>query len=67
MQDPAYVSRRTEAHWVEQIFNTLVTYSAVHREVRPSLAHYWEWDATRTRWEFHLRKGVRFQHGRNMT
>ncbi|WP_338553182.1 ABC transporter substrate-binding protein [Paenibacillus sp. KS-LC4] len=63
--DPAYVSRRTESHWVEQIFNTLVKYSK--GTFQPQLAHYWESDSEHRQWSFFLRKGVRFHHGKRMT
>ncbi|SFF05515.1 DNA-binding transcriptional regulator SgrR of sgrS sRNA, contains a MarR-type HTH domain and a solute-binding domain [Paenibacillus algorifonticola] len=63
--DPAYVSRRTESHWVEQIFNTLVKFT--QGAFQPQLAHYWESNEEHTQWSFFLRKGVRFHHGKRMT
>jgi len=65
--DPAYVIRRTEAHWMRQIFNTLVSYSAREQRIEPQLAHAWECDAAKKRWTFYLRKGIRFHHGKRMT
>jgi MarR-like DNA-binding transcriptional regulator SgrR of sgrS sRNA len=65
--DPAFVFRRTEAHWMRQIFNTLVVYSAQDQRLMPQLAHAWESNADKTRWVFHLRKGVRFHHGKLLT
>ncbi|WP_018754442.1 SgrR family transcriptional regulator [Paenibacillus terrigena] len=65
--DPAHVIRRTEAHWMRQIFNTLVSYSSKEQRIVPELAHAWECDAAKIRWTFYLRKGVRFHHGKRMT
>lgn len=65
--DPAFVFRRTEAHWMRQIFNTLVSYSAQDQRLMPQLAHAWESNEDKTRWVFHLRKGVRFHHGKLLT
>ncbi|WP_193726630.1 ABC transporter substrate-binding protein [Paenibacillus guangzhouensis] len=65
--DPAHVIRRTEAHWMRQIFNTLVSYSAREQQIEPKLAHAWECDASKKRWTFYLRKGIRFHHGKRMT
>ncbi|OBZ17055.1 SgrR family transcriptional regulator [Bacillus sp. FJAT-26390] len=65
--DPAYVCRRTETHWIEQIFNTLVKYSQQDYKFHPQLAHYWETNDAKTSWTFFLRKGVRFHHGKLLT
>jgi len=65
--DPMNVIRRTEAHMVRQIFDTLVAYDAAGRTHKPGLAHHWEHDETRTHWTFYLRKGVFFHHGKRMT
>ncbi|QAY67612.1 ABC transporter substrate-binding protein [Paenibacillus protaetiae] len=65
--DPAYVTRRTEAHWLKQIMNTLVDYSRKDKAVMPQLAHHWEADASFQEWTFFLRKGVYFHDGRLFT
>lgn len=65
--DPATVCRRTETHWIEQVFNTLIKYSPQEGEFRPQLAHHWECDETKTKWTFFLRKGIRFHHDKIMT
>lgn len=65
--DPAYVHRRTEAHWIKQVLSTLVDYSQQEKCLRPQLAHYWEANETYTEWTFYLRKGVRFHNGKPLT
>ncbi|TYP72494.1 ABC transporter substrate-binding protein [Paenibacillus methanolicus] len=64
--DPPLVMRRTEAHWVEQIFNTIVGFRVSDRSVQPKLAHYWEEEDGGRCWTFFLRKGVRFHNGKLM-
>ncbi|WP_068619968.1 ABC transporter substrate-binding protein [Paenibacillus tuaregi] len=65
--DPAGVIRRTEAHWIEQIFDPLCTYSAEEGRLVPGLAHAWESEDNGQIWRIHLRKGILFHHGRRMT
>ncbi|MFD2444946.1 ABC transporter substrate-binding protein [Bacillus sp. CGMCC 1.16607] len=65
--DPTFVHRRTEAHIVNQIFNTLVSFDEKTRQITPELAHYWESNHERTVWRFYLRRGVRFHHGKLMS
>jgi SgrR family transcriptional regulator len=65
--DPAFVTRRTEAHMVKQIFDTLIRYDSGSDSFRPHIAHYWESNPEKTEWTFYLRKGVLFHHGREMT
>lgn len=65
--DPAMVMRRTEAHWVAQIFDTLCAYDPDRGGLRPALAHAWERDGQARRWRLYLRKGVRFHHGKLLT
>lgn len=65
--DPAWVQRRTESHWVRQIFDTLLIFDPEEKRILPGLAHHWEWDESSSRWRFYLRKGVRFHHGQEMT
>ncbi|KAA0546925.1 hypothetical protein FZW96_13105 [Bacillus sp. BGMRC 2118] len=65
--DPTFVNRRTEAHLIEQIFNTLVIFDSNSNTIMPSLAHFWECNNDFTEWTVYLRKGVRFHHGKRMT
>ncbi|MGE5702178.1 MAG: ABC transporter substrate-binding protein, partial [Clostridia bacterium] len=65
--DPMFVTRRTEAHMVKQLFDTLVCYDAAAKVVKPHLAHFWESSGDGTVWTFNLRKGVLFHHKRELT
>lgn len=65
--DPAFVGRRTEAHMIKQIFDTLVLYNANTGKLEPNLAHYWKSDESSKIWTFYLRKGVRFHNGKRLT
>ncbi|MFB9328493.1 ABC transporter substrate-binding protein [Paenibacillus aurantiacus] len=65
--DPPLVIRRTEAHLVEQIFDTLVAFRTIDRSVQPKLAHYWEVGDDGRSWTFFLRKGIRFHNGKLLT
>ncbi|MCZ8515690.1 ABC transporter substrate-binding protein [Paenibacillus filicis] len=65
--DPATINFTAEAHVVNQLFDPLVRYNRLTQTVEPHLAHAWEADASRTVWTFHLRKGVLFHHGRELT
>lgn len=61
--DPAYASRRTELHWIRQLFDTLVRYDAERQAYCPGLAHSWECDSTASWWRFYLQKQVQFHNG----
>jgi SgrR family transcriptional regulator len=63
--DPTFVSRRTEAHLINQMFNKLVKFE--NGQIVSDLAHFWESNEDFSVWRFYLRKGVRFHHGRVMT
>ncbi len=65
--DPLTVVRRTEAHMIRQLFDTLVEYDPQQQTLKPGLAHHWECDETKSRWTFYLRKGVTFHHGKRLT
>lgn len=65
--DPLHMNFTAEAHLAGQIFDSLVRLNSREQTVEPHLAHAWEVDASRTTWTFHLRKGVLFHHGREMT
>lgn len=62
--DPMKVVRRTEAHLISQLFDTLTRYDPFSKKLKPGLAHHWEHDGTFRRWTFYLRKGVLFHHGK---
>ncbi|AIQ52712.1 SgrR family transcriptional regulator [Paenibacillus sp. FSL R7-0331] len=62
--DPMKVIRRTEAHIISQLFDTLTQYDPSGKRLKPGLAHHWEHDGAFTRWTFYLRKGVLFHHGK---
>ncbi|UUZ81683.1 ABC transporter substrate-binding protein [Paenibacillus sp. P26] len=65
--DPATINFTAEAHLVHQLFDPLVRYNRLKQTVEPHLAHAWETGPSRTEWIFHLRKGVLFHHGRELT
>jgi MarR-like DNA-binding transcriptional regulator SgrR of sgrS sRNA len=65
--DPLYMNFTAESHLVNQLFDSLVRYNRQRQAVEPHLAHSWETDENRISWTFHLRKGVLFHHGREMT
>ncbi|MED4602368.1 ABC transporter substrate-binding protein [Paenibacillus validus] len=65
--DPATIHFSTEAHLVHQLFDPLVRYNRLTQTIEPHLAHAWEVSADRKVWTFHLRKGVLFHHGRELT
>ncbi|MBW5446231.1 ABC transporter substrate-binding protein [Cohnella sp. CFH 77786] len=65
--DPAEVYSAFDGHLVRQLFDRLVQYDAASCRVMPALAHAWEKNGDATVWQFHLRKGVRFHHGRELT
>ncbi|TVY08439.1 ABC transporter substrate-binding protein [Paenibacillus cremeus] len=65
--DPATIHLQAEAHLVRQLFDPLVRYNRLSQTIEPHLAHAWETNEARTRWTFHLRKGVQFHHGRELT
>ncbi|RXZ01771.1 ABC transporter substrate-binding protein [Fictibacillus sp. S7] len=64
--DPAFSYTAAEAHFVRQIFDTLINYNSVTETFEPHLAHHWEVNSEYTEWTFFLRKSVRFHHGRNL-
>jgi SgrR family transcriptional regulator len=64
--DPAFTNFSTEAHLVNQLFDSLVRYNRLTQTIEPHLAHAWEADASRTAWTFYFRKGVLFHHGKEL-
>ncbi|MET3292937.1 UNVERIFIED_CONTAM: SgrR family transcriptional regulator [Brevibacillus sp. OAP136] len=65
--DPAQLYYSFDSHIAAQIFNTLVEYDKTTRTVTPCLAHAWESQQQAREWIFHLRKGIMFHHGRELT
>ncbi|MFC6617566.1 ABC transporter substrate-binding protein [Deinococcus radiophilus] len=55
-----------ESWLLHQVFDGL-TAQDVGSPLRPALAHHWEVSTDGLTWRFHLRKGVRFHHGRRLT
>ncbi|TDF93837.1 ABC transporter substrate-binding protein [Paenibacillus piri] len=60
--DPAYAMRRTELHFIRQLFDTLIEYDSDRERYAPGLAHHWETDRHAEVWRFYLQKHVRFHH-----
>jgi len=64
--DPSCVYNAFDAHIIRQVFDRLVEYDVTTGNILPSLAHSWDSNENATEWTFHLRKGVRFHHGREL-
>lgn len=64
--DPANLFYGFDSHLVRQIFDRLVQYDQAKGQVTGMIAHNWEHDEAGTVWTFHLRKGVRFHHGKEL-
>jgi SgrR family transcriptional regulator len=65
--DPLNSQLRTDAHWVKQVFDTLVEWDAERHQAVPHLALEWDCDESGRQWVFYLRKGVHFHHGAELT
>ncbi|QHT62512.1 hypothetical protein GXP70_22685 [Paenibacillus lycopersici] len=65
--DPAEVFFAFDAHLIRQLFDRLVTFDAQANRVVPALAHAWDCSTDATVWHFHLRRGVYFHHGHELT
>ncbi|MCK8488408.1 ABC transporter substrate-binding protein [Paenibacillus sp. MBLB2552] len=65
--DPAHLFYGFDSHLVRQLFDRLVQYDQNQGQVSGMIAHNWESNETGTSWTFHLRKGVRFHHGKELT
>lgn len=63
--DPAKAKSGDEYLYMFMVFNAL-TRIAPDMSVQPDLAERWEASADLKTWTFHLRKGVRFHHGREL-
>ncbi|WP_426445861.1 ABC transporter substrate-binding protein [Paenibacillus sp. S-38] len=65
--DPGLVYYAFDCHLARQVFHTLVEYDDLQGKVLPCIAHSWESRCGAAEWIFHLRKGVLFHHGRELT
>ncbi len=64
--DPGATADSISVHVDELAFDSLIHYDGSLRVV-PGLAESWEVSADGLAWTFHLRRGVRFQDGRELT
>ena len=64
--DPALCGDATSARYLVEIFSGLVTLNS-ELEVVPDIASSWEVSSDGMTYTFHLREGVRFQNGREVT
>ncbi|MDT3427333.1 MarR-like DNA-binding transcriptional regulator SgrR of sgrS sRNA [Paenibacillus forsythiae] len=65
--DPASIYYAFDAHIIGHIYDTLVDFDPVSETFRPAIAHFWESSPDCSEWIIHLRKGVSFHHGREVT
>lgn len=65
--DPADIHLSFDAHMIRQLFDRLVQYDSASDRIVGCLAHAWKRNDDATEWMFHLRKGIRFHHGREVT
>lgn len=65
--NPFYVSIATEAHILNEVFDTLVRYNTVNKTIEPHLTHGWKANEDYSVWTFYIRKGVRFHDGKTLT
>jgi peptide/nickel transport system substrate-binding protein len=54
-------------HWLNKIYNHLVTYNVEYTEVVPDLAESWEVSDDSLTWTFKLREGVKWHDGGDFT
>jgi peptide/nickel transport system substrate-binding protein/oligopeptide transport system substrate-binding protein len=64
--DPAFITDVFSRAVVTQLFDGLVQFDA-HLNPIPAIAEFWEASQDRLTWTFHLRHGVTFHHGREVT
>ncbi|MFM9279420.1 SgrR family transcriptional regulator [Paenibacillus jiagnxiensis] len=65
--DPAELLYSFDSHLIRQIFDRLLRFDMQQGSIVPMLAHAWSSNSNATEWTFHLRKGVRFHNGQEMT
>ncbi|WP_048746206.1 ABC transporter substrate-binding protein [Paenibacillus sp. P22] len=65
--DPGEAFYALDGYLVELIFGTLVCCDDDESAmISQGIAHHWEYDEAGMSWTFHLRKGIRFHHGREL-
>ncbi len=64
--DPSIVTEIYGRTVVSQMFDGLVQFDA-HLKPTPAIAEFWEASRDARTWTFHLRRGVMFHHGREVT
>lgn len=64
--DPADLFSGDDAYHVNAVYNRLMD-ADDNFQVKPELAEKWEANADATEWTFHLRKGVKFHDGHELT
>jgi len=52
---------------IEQLYDNLVDFEGTFEVIKPALAESWEASADGLTWTFHLRKGVKFHSGNEVT
>lgn len=65
--DPADFVYSLCSHMIQQIFDRLVLLDESTGQIKPGIAHYWEHNEEATVWTFHLRKGILFHGGHELT
>lgn len=65
--DPGEASIVNEAHFINQIFDSLVRYNIQTQEIEPHLVNGWDERHKGRTWTFYLRKGIVFHHGKELT
>lgn len=65
--DPAECVFSFDSHVIQQIFDKLVVLEENTGRILPGIAHDWECNEDATTWTFHLRKGVLFHDGTELT
>ncbi|AQY52485.1 hypothetical protein UE46_06435 [Listeria weihenstephanensis] len=65
--DPLHTSINMESSLLLQLGDPLVRFDTTTNTVMPCIAHHWKAEHNSTVWTFHIRKGIRFHHGRTLT
>ncbi|WP_102313558.1 SgrR family transcriptional regulator [Vibrio cyclitrophicus] len=59
---PHHIHRSSERFLIRQVFSCLVTCNG-KGELKPELAHHWQYDSEKLVWTFYLRPGLTFHDG----
>lgn len=65
--DPAYAFYALDSHLVTQIYDRLIEHQEETDTFVGQLAHTWEQEKDARVWNFYLRKGICFHHGKELT